>query len=316
MKKFIIAFLITTVAFAQENSERVVEVSLNACECISEIDTKLDYEAKSTEIKECIKSANSSYQLTNSILNVSEEIAKDKKETKDVSKDTIQAKKEYTISFYPEKDYQEIEAYLLETCGDMKSIYFSTDKKSRKSVSKNEEALAYYVAANQLKDDADYEKAIELYKKALEIDEKFAFAWDNLGITYRKLNRFEDAIFAYKKSLKIDPKGTMPLVNIAIVYQLIGEYDNSIKYYNKLKKYNKDNPEAYFGLARMYFIKENYKEASDNILKAYILYSKIESPYKSDAEQILSAIYQQLKAKDQLDILKDAAKANKIDLGL
>jgi tetratricopeptide (TPR) repeat protein len=48
-------------------------------------------------------------------------------------------------------------------------------------------------------------------------DPEFAFAWDNLGISQRRLNNYDKAIFAYSKSLAIDPK-LMPLQNIAVAY--------------------------------------------------------------------------------------------------
>jgi cytochrome c-type biogenesis protein CcmH/NrfG len=37
-------------------------------------------------------------------------------------------------------------------------------------------------------------------------DPEFAFAWDNLGISYRRLNNYDKAIDAYSKSIAIDPK--------------------------------------------------------------------------------------------------------------
>jgi tetratricopeptide (TPR) repeat protein len=40
-----------------------------------------------------------------------------------------------------------------------------------------------------------------------------------MGICYRRLENYDKALESYKKSLEIDPKGLMPLQNIAIVYQ-------------------------------------------------------------------------------------------------
>jgi tetratricopeptide (TPR) repeat protein len=313
MKYLIITLLFTSFGLAQDNSEKIVEVSLDACDCIAEIDTALSFEDKSVEIKECIKSANSAYQLKNSILNVSEQIAEDKKET-ETTKDSLEVKKNYTITLNSSEDYQEIEDYLMETCGDMRDIYFSNDKTRRKSLSKNEDARAYYSLGIAAGENGDYEKALQNYKKAVEIDPKFAFAWDNLGITYRRLNRNEEAVEAYKNSLKVDPKGSMPLMNIGIAYQYLEDYDNAIKYYEKLKKYYKDNPESYYGLSRMYLFKEDYKKAADNIMKAYTLYVKMESPYKADAEQILGLVYRTMEEKGMKDDFLKIAKDNKLNI--
>ncbi|MCI2424414.1 tetratricopeptide repeat protein, partial [Candidatus Acetothermia bacterium] len=48
--------------------------------------------------------------------------------------------------------------------------------------------------------------AIRCYDKALEIDPKYAPAWNNKGIALHKLERYEEAIRCYDKVLEIDPK--------------------------------------------------------------------------------------------------------------
>ena len=202
----------------------------------------------------------------------------------------------------------------METCGDMRDIYFSNDETRRKSISKNDEARAQYTLGIRAGENEDFQTALMHYKKAVQIDPKFAFAWDNLGITYRRLNRNKEAIEAYKKSLEIDPKGSMPLMNIGIAYQYLEDYDNAIKYYKKLKKYYKDNPESYYGLSRMYIFKEDYNAAADNIMKAYKLYVKMESPYKADAEQILSLIYKTMEEKGMKNEFLEIAKDNNLNI--
>ena len=51
---------------------------------------------------------------------------------------------------------------------------------------------------------------MKAYEKALEIDPVFAFAWDNLGLTYRRLEKYDLALDAYRKSLELVPNGFMP----------------------------------------------------------------------------------------------------------
>lgn len=297
----------------KDNSDKIVAVGYDACECIGKIDLKLDYEDKSKEIKDCIESANTSHQLLNKLTVVSDAIGDNKIET---TKNLVNvAKKEVNITINTNEDYKEIENYLLETCGDMESLYFSDNQEtSRKSISKKEEARKEYDLGIEAGEAQDYEKALKHYKKAVAIDRKFAFAWDNLGITYRRLNRNKEAVEAYKKSLKLDPKGKMPLMNIGVAYEKLGQYDNAIKYYNKYKKLYKNDPEAPYGLGRMYFEKKQYMPAVDNMMQAYRLYIKIDSPYKQDAEANLGVMYRALKEEGKLNIFKAAAKKNKIEL--
>src|SRR5207253_2236366 len=51
-----------------------------------------------------------------------------------------------------------------------------------------------------------YEEAIKCYDKALEIDPNYVTAWNNKGYTLDKLGKYKEAIKWYDKALKTDPK--------------------------------------------------------------------------------------------------------------
>jgi tetratricopeptide (TPR) repeat protein len=50
------------------------------------------------------------------------------------------------------------------------------------------------------------DEAIKCYDKALEIDPKYANAWNNKGIFFNNLGRKDEALKAYEKALEIDQK--------------------------------------------------------------------------------------------------------------
>lgn len=52
----------------------------------------------------------------------------------------------------------------------------------------------------------EYEQALEIILRAVDLVGDDAVIWDHLGDTYRKLNRQSEAVDAYKKSLEIDPE--------------------------------------------------------------------------------------------------------------
>ena len=64
----------------------------------------------------------------------------------------------------------------------------------------------------------------------------------------------------------------------------------------------------------MYIFKEDYNAAADNIMKAYKLYVKMESPYKADAEQILSLIYKTMEEKGMKNEFLEIAKDNNLNI--
>jgi tetratricopeptide (TPR) repeat protein len=50
-----------------------------------------------------------------------------------------------------------------------------------------------------------YDKAIEPFRKAIEIKPAYAEAHNNLGVTYHKLELYDKAIDTYKEAIKIKP---------------------------------------------------------------------------------------------------------------
>lgn len=182
------------------------------------------------------------------------------------------------------------------------------------SMSKNKKALAQYEEGVAYEAKEMYDMAIVSYSKAVKIDSKFSFAWDNLGLCYRKRGNYKEAIKCYEKSLELDPKGTMPLQNIAVAYEYLKDYKNSSLTYEKLIALHPDNPEGYFGAGRVFYLNENYEKGVDYMFKAFKLYNETRSPYVSDAQQNLQYYYGDLEKKGKLNIFKDAAKNNKIDI--
>ncbi|MNS31066.1 photosystem I assembly protein Ycf3 [compost metagenome] len=142
------------------------------------------------------------------------------------------------------------------------------------------------------------------------MDSKFTFAWDNIGVCYRQMDNYDKAIEAYKKSLAIDPKGKTPLQNLAVAYSFKKDYKNALDTYEKMKLIYPDNPEADFGIGRIYtFYLLDMEKALNHICAAYILYTEQKSPYRTDAESVISYIYAEMKKNKQekefMKILKD-----------
>jgi tetratricopeptide (TPR) repeat protein len=317
MKRLLIIILIlkSAITFAQDNSEKVVEVAYEACECIGKINTELTYEEKSTEIKNCIESANSAYQLKNAMQKLTEKTVDTLNKVSDFSKiDSLNISSKNIEVVIDDSDYEEIEEYLYETCGDMEEIYFSSNEASESSYSNHEKAIEYYNQGIEASENQNYQKAVALYEKAVKEDKNFAFAWDNLGRSYRQLGKNKEAIKCYKKSLKIDPKGKVPLMNIAVTYSFLKDYDKAKKAYIQYGKVFENDPETYFGLGRIYTLEGDLENGLDNMMQAYLLYVKMESPYRKDAEKLIVAIAQELKKNNQTEILKKLSEKYKIQL--
>ena len=205
--------------YAQDNNdEKLLAVANDACECISQIEASSD--AKNDNISDCI---------TKSL--------ETKKGDETIVKNDI--------------SYKMVETYLVQHCKPLKELAFTENKKFKYASSDNVLAQLAYDDGMEYINEGDTENAIQKFSKAVEIDANFAFAWDNLGISYRKNKQYENAIAAYLKSLEIYPEGRLPLLNIAITYNLNQQYTEAVTHYEKFIEIFSDDPEGYYGLGLM-----------------------------------------------------------------
>lgn len=98
----------------------------------------------------------------------------------------------------------------------------------------------------------DYRKAIRYYRRAIEIDPKFVYAYDNCGVCYRRLGDLNSAANLYRESIRIYPKGNVAHANLAVVYALRGMTDEAKREYEEITKNDPQNPEAPYGLTVAY----------------------------------------------------------------
>ena len=66
-------------------------------------------------------------------------------------------------------------------------------------------------------DSNQYDKAIEAYKKALELTPKNANVWTDLGVMYRRSGKPEEAIKAFDTAIAADPKHEVSRFNKGVV---------------------------------------------------------------------------------------------------
>lgn len=258
--------------FSQEQKPVSTEsISNEICTCISNINTETA--DKNAAIKSCI----------------------------DLSLKTINQEKNVQI-------IKNIEAHILENCSSLKKLLLTENQEFKHSTSSNVLAQLAYDDGMDYMDERDYQSAIEKFKKATEIDPKFAFAWDNLGISYRKLNQLNKAIEAYKQSLKINSKGRLPLMNIAVAYNLSKNYEQAIKYYKKFIHYYENDPEGYYGLGLVQYVNQQQEEGLDNLIHAYTIYTAENSPFKKDAAKKIGYMYNDLKNQNKQDVFNRVAE--------
>lgn len=315
---FILSFLFTGFQYIQaqdtpklDTKKLLAELGEQTCKCIDSIPTSNRVKDSITaDVSSCINERVGAYQMAEKFANLDLSKAvegSDGNKNINISMNYDQNSNEFKEVYY------KIERYLMSNCSSLKIKIAANDKENDNSVSKNKEALEYYHLAIEESKKENFKSAIEYYKKAVKKDPNFAFAYDNMGICYRRLEQYDLAIEAYEKSLKIDPNGLMPLQNIAVVYSYKKEYRKAVEAYERLAKIEPNNPEVYYGIGQMYAMHLNDSEKGlDNMCKAYNIYIQKKSPYRSDAEKIIQMIYNQMKKDGKEIIFEKILTANNI----
>jgi tetratricopeptide (TPR) repeat protein len=327
MKRVTFVFLSIIISIVQVKAQEkgLKEQMLNhiteeACKCIDSISAYNKEKSKVTkEIHECINKEVITYQVTRQMMDIDTSLLEDKKNEKKRSKkdkknveilvNTDENSKEYKA------DYYEIERYLMENCESLKMIIKADDKQTENSLTKDDIALEFYNKGVDEVKAGNLENAIVSFKTSIKYDSKNAFAWDNIGVCYRKLEKYDEALDAYQHSLELDSNGLTPLMNIAVVYNYKKEFENAINAYKKLDRVSPGDPEVNYGIGLIYAMDlKDYEQGLNYLCKAYNQYIKDNSPYRTDAEKAINLVYEKMKKSHKEKRFYEIMKQNGINV--
>jgi len=88
----------------------------------------------------------------------------------------------------------------------MSSVLLSAAMAAGSSSSSNQPKASYFEQGVKAVKAARYKKAIKLFNKVVAAKPTDADAWNYLGFSHRKLEKYDVALSAYQKALVIDPK--------------------------------------------------------------------------------------------------------------
>ena len=113
-----------------------------------------------------------------------------------------------------------------------------------------------------------YECAIEDYDKAIEISPDLPEAYNNRGISYFKQGKYECAIEDYDKAIELKPDYADAYNNRGLSYSLIKETQRALFDYDKAIEIDPNNSEVYYNRGNSYTDLKQYKRAIADYDKA------------------------------------------------
>lgn len=70
---------------------------------------------------------------------------------------------------------------------------------------------------------AEFEKAIECYRKAVELDAGYFDAWHALGMAYLRAGKIQEAIETGKRAVAINPNDMLAHTSLSMYYMKAGD---------------------------------------------------------------------------------------------
>jgi tetratricopeptide (TPR) repeat protein len=110
--------------------------------------------------------------------------------------------------------------------------------------------------------------AIQLLKRAVEVDPKNKYAWNNLGLAYLSLRQGNDAVASFQKALEVNPYDEFAYNNLGRAYWQDRKYDDAANAFHKQLDNNPLDKFAHANLGAMYAEWHKYDLAAPELEKA------------------------------------------------
>ena len=114
----------------------------------------------------------------------------------------------------------------------------------------------------------EYAKAVEMFQKAVNLNQNNAVSHFNLGVAYRNFQEYDKAIKSLQKAAANDPKYINAYSELAdIYYQVKKDIPNAVKMYQRIIAIDPNNADAYYKLGFIYRDSKEIDKAIESFQK-------------------------------------------------
>lgn len=160
------------------------------------------------------------------------------------------------------------------------------------------ERLETYQTLGEIYQKQNYpQRAITVYRKALELDNRDPDIYKSLGKLYSNIKQYGNAAEVYEKALRLTPGDEMITQSLAVAYRDGGDYDRAIMLFNEILSSPANRfPRQYI----FHNLISTYRKAGRlNDLKRETEARIKKEPKQADWYLLLGKIYQQEKSWDE-----------------
>ncbi len=110
---------------------------------------------------------------------------------------------------------------------------------------------------------ADYAKAVATLTKVLDLDPNYGYALNQLAYAYAGLGELDKALEGFRKYAALSPGDANPVDSMAEMFFKMGKLDEAAANYKEAARIKPDFMNAYWALAYISALKEDYETALD-----------------------------------------------------
>ncbi len=116
--------------------------------------------------------------------------------------------------------------------------------------------------------DALFRMALRENEQALALDSLSPFAYNEMGLLYRRLGQFEQSLEYFDKALHLSPKWVLPIINAGSSYYDAKNYEEAENWYRRALEIRPDFVISQYSMGLLYNRKGNYEKARTHLKKA------------------------------------------------
>ncbi|MCB4792525.1 MAG: tetratricopeptide repeat protein [Elusimicrobia bacterium] len=150
-------------------------------------------------------------------------------------------------------------------------------KEGRNNITKtsSDNGVIYAEKGDDYRNKQEYEKAEEMYKRAIELNPDYDQEYFGLGHCYEVAGRYEEAEEMYEKALKLNPKSLWNNKDLGFFYLNLKRFEEAEEMFKKAIEIYPKNAQVYSDLGNCYKVEGKYEEAEKEYKKAETMFQKV-----------------------------------------
>ncbi len=107
-------------------------------------------------------------------------------------------------------------------------VVLATNLLSREGIAELERASLYASRGQTYLQMGKFEDALADLSRAIELDDKYAWAIASRGQTYRQMGKFEDALADLSRAIELDDKYAWAIASRGVTYLQMGKFEDAL----------------------------------------------------------------------------------------